>query len=550
MNVFISGKGSVSLNQNEFIASGGEGEIYGLGDTVYKIYHDKNKMIPLGKFDELSELTDKYVVNPQEILLNKQNQPIGFTMEWFKNTEAICRVFNNGFRKKHNFNNNDAIKLVENFQKIIEFIHSKNCIVVDFNEINFLLDKSKLTQPILIDVDSYGTKNYRPTAITPFIKDYSTNEYNQLTDWYCFGIIAFQIFIGVHPFRGSIDGFKKGDVVSRLKSNISVFNKSVKLPKATRSLDHIPDQYRSWLFEIFTGTTRINPPQSGGKIKVISPVYTKIISTNHFDIKLLETYPSDLKYCFSYLNNQVVRYNDVLQIGIHKFKLKYNNSEIVLLNNLTPVEFTNKSFRICTSDNEEPFIVDNLKVINNKLIVKTNNKVSVVNVKKFKKYIASIEQTRDVLPLSTELYSGIVIQNILGNPYIWVPDQNLEGMFIRIPELINHKIINAKAISNVAIIITHKDGEYNRLIIKTSGEKYDIRQTNNIAGSQDINFTILDTGIVILNVENIELFSSKLTNNNIKIIDDPRIDAECVLSSIGSKVLFHKENKLYQLKMK
>lgn len=550
MKVFISGKGSVSLNQNEFIASGGEGEIYGLGDTVYKIYHDKNKMIPLGKFDELSELTDKYVVNPQEILLNKQNQPIGFTMEWFKNTEAICRVFNNGFRKKYDFDNKDAVKLVENFQKTIEFIHSKNCIVVDFNEINFLIDKSKLTQPILIDVDSYGTKNYKPTAITPFIRDYSTNEYNRLTDWYCFGIIAFQIFIGVHPFRGSIDGFKKGDVVSRLKSNISAFNKLVKLPKASRSLDHIPDNYRKWLSDIFTGTTRINPPQSGGKIKVISPVYTKITSSNHFDIGLLETYPSDIKYCFSYLNTQVIRYDNILKVGTTEFKLKYNDSEIVLLNNLTPVEFTNRTFRICTSNHEEPFEVDKLKVINNRLIVKTNNKVSVVNVKKFKNYITSIEQTRDVLPLSTKLYSGIVIQNILGKPYIWVPDKNLEGMFIHVEELIGHKIINAKAINNVVVIITHNNGCYYRFVIKTSGEEYNIRQTDNIDGAQDINFTVLDTGIVILNVENIELFSSRLTNNNIKVIDDPRVDSECVLSSFGSKVLFHKGNKLYQLKMK
>ena len=50
--VYIPGEGSIKLTQKDFIASGGEGSIYGLGNTVYKIYHDSKKMIPKGTLSD------------------------------------------------------------------------------------------------------------------------------------------------------------------------------------------------------------------------------------------------------------------------------------------------------------------------------------------------------------------------------------------------------------------------------------------------------------------------------------------------------------------
>jgi hypothetical protein len=47
MRLIIKGKGDVILNpKDDFIWSGGEGDIYSKGDVVYKIYNDPQKMIP------------------------------------------------------------------------------------------------------------------------------------------------------------------------------------------------------------------------------------------------------------------------------------------------------------------------------------------------------------------------------------------------------------------------------------------------------------------------------------------------------------------------
>ena len=56
MPSFKIGNTTVSLSNNDFLAKGGEGEVYVKGSTAYKIYTDKSKMIPAGKIQELSSL--------------------------------------------------------------------------------------------------------------------------------------------------------------------------------------------------------------------------------------------------------------------------------------------------------------------------------------------------------------------------------------------------------------------------------------------------------------------------------------------------------------
>jgi hypothetical protein len=43
MKYIIRGKGEISLTQENFISQGGEGKVYGKGETVYKIY---NRSVP------------------------------------------------------------------------------------------------------------------------------------------------------------------------------------------------------------------------------------------------------------------------------------------------------------------------------------------------------------------------------------------------------------------------------------------------------------------------------------------------------------------------
>ena len=49
---YLNGK-KVTFTSQEFIASGGQGEVYGKNGIAYKIYHDPSGMIPVEKIKEL-----------------------------------------------------------------------------------------------------------------------------------------------------------------------------------------------------------------------------------------------------------------------------------------------------------------------------------------------------------------------------------------------------------------------------------------------------------------------------------------------------------------
>jgi serine/threonine protein kinase len=556
--VHIPGAGQVSLSQKHFVASGGEGEIYGLGDTIYKIYHDPKKMIPQGKFDDLSILDERHIVNPQKIILNGKGAPIGFTMEWFKQNHPICKVFSTGFRKKSGFSPEDAAKLVENMQKLIDFVHSKECLIVDFNDINFLIDENKLTQPIFIDVDSYKTKNYPPTAITPYAQDHSTKEFSRLSDWYSFGIIAFQVFIGMHPFKGNCDGFAKGEVIERMKSNKSVLNKKAKVPPSARDFSHIPSDMRPWFEDIFEHGKRKEPPLISGRIEVAKPVYTHVKGSNSFDIDLVKSYDKQIKYHFAFMNENIVRSGNELHVGARRYSMSHPDSEVVISpDTMVPIEITKSNFRPLDSKDEisHQFKVEQLSVSKNVPIIKSGDSVYTSPIKKFADYMMAVDKTWPVMPLSTRLFSGMAYQNVLGVPYIWIPTlskDRISGEFIKVPELNGHSIISAKCIQNVAVVIGYKGQEYSRFVIRTDQSKYDIKVIENLDTQSDINFTVLDKGVVVLMNENseIELFSSKLGEKAVKVIEDKQVDNSCNLSSNGSQVLFYKGKDLYKLRMK
>ncbi|UCE66564.1 MAG: hypothetical protein JSU85_00695 [Candidatus Zixiibacteriota bacterium] len=557
--IHIAGIGNIALSRKDFIASGGEGQIFGKGKTAYKIYHDEKKMIPLGKFDDLSALNARHIVNPQEILLNSKCVPCGYTMEYFKETEPICKVFANGFRKKAGFNENDAVKLVENMLRLIDFVHSKDCLIVDFNEINFLIKSSELTQPVFIDVDSYGTKNYPPTAITLFAKDYHSKSFSRLTDWFGFGIIAFQIFVGMHPYKGRLDGFKKNDVVERMKANKSVFNKKVKIPPAARDFSCIPSNLRSWMEDMFESDKRIEPPLISGNIKKAKPVFTRIANSDSLEIELVKSYDSEIYYHFVYMNQSVVRSGDFVHMGPRRYKANYKDSEIIVdPKTLIPIEISKKSYRTMDKDDETPisFKIDKIRVVGNQPLMMSNDYVCQVVVKKLKDYVLSFNDKKwNVLPLATKLFSGMVYQNVLGVPYLLIPNvvnNSIIGEFVRVEEIADYAVISAKCVNNVAIIYGYKDNKYSRIIVKFNGNKYDIAIKKNVDYQGDPNFIVLDKGIIVAINEDsdIEILRSIIGDNTTKIIESDQIDNSCLLSTNGSQVFFHKGNNLYKMRMK
>jgi serine/threonine protein kinase len=138
-----------------------------------------------------------------DILLNDHNKPIGYTMKYLTDTYQLVRLFTKKFRDVNNIKPNQILKLVQHMQNVIhKNIHPNRILLVDINENNFLVDKQFKTVHF-IDVDSYQTPFFPATALMESVRDRHTKGFNENSDWFSFAVLSFQMFIGIHPFRGT-----------------------------------------------------------------------------------------------------------------------------------------------------------------------------------------------------------------------------------------------------------------------------------------------------------------------------------------------------------
>ena len=260
MKVTVQGQGDVNLDQKDFIAAGGEGQVYCRGQTAFKIYLDPARMLPLGKIQELSRIQDPDVIKPERIILDpKQHNPIGYTMRYVADTLPLCQIFTRTFRERNGIDHSKMLALVQHIQHMVDHIHDAGVLLVDLNELNFLVD-SQFKSVYSIDVDSFQTAGYPATAIMPSVRDWSVqgNHFTEGSDWFSFACVAYQMFTGIHPYRG------KHPTVStledRMRQNISVFDPTVHVPKVVYTPDIIPSGYREWFKAVLQNGLRVHPP--------------------------------------------------------------------------------------------------------------------------------------------------------------------------------------------------------------------------------------------------------------------------------------------------
>src|SRR3989344_4828524 len=268
--VILEGKGPLTLRQNDYLATGGEGTVYKVNGMAIKLYTDSDKMIRdniTGKIKKLSAFVHPYISIPQGLVFFA-NKPIGFYMP-FVEGEPLSRIFTNDFRMR----------------EVVRFAHDNGAILVDPNEFNWLayLKGNDKPEPRIIDVDSWVLgKMPASVAIMPSIRDWHTKGFNQLSDWFSWGVVTFQVFVGIHPYKGTLDGFAMNNMEARMKAKASVFSKGIRLNRAVRNFSCIPDALLNWYEEVFQTEKRSAPPLSFdtpvAKAAVVMNV--KIISTS------------------------------------------------------------------------------------------------------------------------------------------------------------------------------------------------------------------------------------------------------------------------------
>lgn len=568
MEIVVKGLNElVHLDNKDFITEGGEGKIYAKDGFVYKIYLNPKNMIPFSKIEELSAIKNNNVIRPKEIVLDKKNRAIGYRMDHIKNTYSLCQLFPKIFRDREGLDNDKVVGLVQRMQDTVADIHKRNILVVDFNEVNFLVDK-KFKEVYFIDVDSYQTPSFPATAISPTIRDWTTETFSVLTDWFSFGVIAFQMFIGIHPFRGRYEPIrypkdKIREMQERMLAKIPVFHNEVSFPSVCLPFDVIPDAYKSWFKAIFYDGKRVAPPMGPVEI-IIIPVVTKEVATDDaFKIDLLYTYPDEVIRFFSkdgirisITKKEIYKEQELYgkpidqktpYIGItprwNKIVAAILDDDHVHLHNLTdccPIDFEMRAEELMSYDGR--IYYKNEDRIYEISFLETGDMV-----------IPSAKIVASVMNNSTQLFNGVVIQNILGEYVISLFPKENNHKQIKCEELQKYKIVDAKYENRVLFVIGSKKGKYTKFIFKFDDKlsSYTIRMIEDVP-YVGINFCVLDNGIVahINEDEQLEIFSNKKDSISLKEIDSKAITGDMKLFQDGNRVLFSQGKKVYSIKMR
>jgi hypothetical protein len=572
MKVYIRGS-EVNLSDNNWLTGGGEGSIYELpghhfpdGSRLIKIFTNKKNATPIKKIKELEVLNLPNIMRPLLPVLNKNKSPIGFLMKEVVPHHVLCQLYTSTFWKKHGVSLNKIIELIQNLEQTFKFIHSNKCLVVDANDFNFLVDKTDITSPYFIDVDSYKTPSFAPTAITDTIKDWQANNWTVNSDWFSFAILACQLLVGIHPFKGTHPKFPNRDIIKRMMANVSIFNKDTKVPMSTRNLDNIPNSYKDWFIQLFEMGQRHEPPDIFGVLNFTfkDAALTYGLDEKKLDIESIWSTTNDI-LSYTYRNEQdIVGTKEHFFIQDKTYFVRYSDAQVVSVGKRKiPVAIgTDKGYlKICRLDTLTDLPL-NIKaravmVVDNTPIVISGNKVLEVCLTELSdRVIASCGANQGAIIRYAQILNGTIYQNILGKPHFtfFVKDKGKLLQHIKyLPELEGYKVVDGKYENQVLSVMAYKDGQYAHFLYTfyDNFSAYGCHPRLDV-DLNSINMTVLDSGLILQIIEEgiLEVFKKSNISSNYSRIEDKNINLRMRLCHKKEDARFFDGQTLYSMSMK
>lgn len=563
MKVFIQGQGSVSLTKNDFLGRGGQGEVYAKGPTAYKLYDDPSRMIPVAKIGELAAITDPNVIRPQAVLTDAKGNPVGYTMRFVRDAYTLCQTFTKAFRQRAGLTPEKSLALVRKLQASIAHIHSKRILVVDLNELNFLVDQC-LAEIYSIDVDSYQTPGYHASALMESVRDRHArpNQFTEATDWFAFAIVSWQMFIGIHPYKGRHPQFGD-DMDERMKHNLSVLNPEVKYPKGVvLPFDVIPPSYRRWYEAVLERGERSAPPDDNAAPVAVAQRTQAITQGAAVDIVKLLTLPEEIVAYFDSPVQPVTITTTAFYLGGRRVDDVPPRAVVAhALRTERPIAAWTEGGKLRLFDllAKRAISIDldasHATVSDRRLYTLSgSNLLEIQFLKTTNAIMASTQIVGAALELATHVGDGVMLQNLLGSFYASVfPFEGLHYQ-VRLKELDGAKILESRYRNRVLAVVASKGGRYDRYVFRFAsdyGRTYDVHSVRDITPT-GLNFVVHENGTAVMIDEEaqIQVFSNQPGSLTSKLIKDPAIGVDMRLGIKGSQTIFWKDDSLYTMSMK
>src|SRR5215207_8013547 len=558
---FVQGGGEVRLSKSDFKAQGGEGSIYVKGAHAYKIYTDPGRAIPPAKLQELSALTLPNIIRPLEVLLDARNRAAGYSMRAVGKSYALCQLFPKAFRQRNNLTPETALRLVRRMQEGVSHVHSKGALVVDLNEMNFLVAEG-FSEVYFIDVDSYQTPSFPASALMESVRDRHARGFTEGSDWFSFAVVSFQTFVGIHPYKGNyppLHGLadKEQKLDARMRANVSVLRPGVTVPASCLPFSVIPPAYLDWYRAVLDEGKRLAPPDDARAVVALAaPAPSGCAGSSLFEVTEAGEF-----------DDEIVRHEGLVTVtrasvyfGGERFAKPRADALVMVtprLRRLVAAYMDGGAPRLrdLTAGRDLPLSIggEEMALSGGSLYIKQGENIFAVEfLEPGGDILPGVRAAANVMMKSTRLFEGLSIQNLLGTHYASILPAPGVCHQVRLPELDGYQLLDARLCRNVLLAVGARGGRYDRLVFRFAEDfgSYDARVAPDVS-STDINFTVLDTGVVLLLTDEgaLEVFSRRKGAPAARTCQDPAVGADARLFHTGAQAYVARGTKLYKFTM-
>ena len=570
--VVLDGRGPLTIREADHIHTGGEGAIYRAKDTVIKIYLDPEKMQRDGmpeKIRMLASLRHPYIVVPEGVVLDPDShKPIGLYLP-FTHGEHLPPLFTNTFRTREGFGDDGAKCLAERMRETIAFVHDHKALMIDPNPVNWMVIMKTIhdPEPRAIDVDSWTIGRWHTHTTMPSIHDWHTSGFTEMSDWFSWGVVTFELLTGIHPYRGTLVGYKRGDFEARMKDNASVFAPGVQLNTNVRDFSCIPSTLLHWYQAVFQQGERNVPPSVFAKtIAMAQAIRTTRIVTTASGALVFERLLSNAQAnavriwpCGAVLlENGIVM---DLKSGRMLGTLQSRNGEVVRVKEGWLfadwvgglLHFFHVDERTLTIQPLSLVLIGHALVrYENRLFVVTETELVELELLYAGRAILSIGKRTPVLqPKSTYWSGGVGIQDALGAVFLVTPFGDSSCISVRVRELDGLRPISAKAGNRfVAVVAVDKTGAYRKLEFWFSHDYASYTVWEGKTDNPDLNMSILPRGVCATVVKDGELTIFVPSNGQVNRVADKTIATRMELATWENQVVYLLDGQVWSVRMK
>jgi hypothetical protein len=496
----------VTLGPAQFVAAGGEGDVYAIGDRGFKLAHDPARACPPAKLAELARIADSDVLAPRGSLHRGSRggrTVIGHELPFVADAFTACELVPVAFRRRHGLDPTVIPALVAALRQRVAAVHAAGCLVVDLSEANVLVPQAFRTA-CLIDVDSFQTPSFPATAIVPAVRDPSRpgGVFDQGSDWFSFAVVAFSLFVGIHPYRGKhprVTGLE-----ARMKAGLSVFDPAVTVPRACLPVGSIPEPWRSWLRAVLQHGARTTPPvPTGGALALGAEAHPRALSASLRMIELAQL-PTEVRGLHEAHGRLVIHAGDrVIVNGAERLRCGH---ALALGSSPSgrPVAAWVEDGMLRLHDLEAGSPIPCQAVARAVTSVRgmlfaacAEEVVRVELVEVGERMLAGLRRAVMVAPRSSRLWRGCVIQQLLGATTVSLLSETGAAEQRRVPELDGHTVIDAVHERGVLVAVVAKGGAHERLVIRfwPRAGHHVLRRADLPAHAAQV--VVLDTGVCV-----------------------------------------------------